>query len=176
MWLGEVRGEDPEFLHQRWDRFEVLVVNRDLMDERNKRAFLLTPREEFVLKRDRYRAYEHAFLDIGFGVTISGPHLVGRMTSAIDVALGEKVLEIGTGSGYQSAYLANLTDKVWAIEIIKPLAARTRGIHDDLIAHGYTEFNAITSKNADGYYGCEEAAPFDKIMVTCGIDHIPPPL
>ena len=89
---------------------------------------------------------------------------------------GEKVLEIGTGSGYQSAYLANLTDKVWTIEIIKPLAERTRGIYDALIARGYTEYKAITSKNADGYYGWEEAGPFDKIIVTCGIDHVPPPL
>ena len=86
------------------------------------------------------------------------------------------MLEIGTGSGYQSAYLANLTDKVWSIEIIKPLAERTRGVYDALIERGYTEYKAITSKNADGYYGWEEAAPFDKIIVTCGIDHIPPPL
>src|SRR4051794_13993033 len=139
-------------------------------------AFLLTPRDEFVMKRDIGRAYERDFHDIGFGVTISGPLVVRRMTSTVDVQFGEKVLEIGTGSGYQSAYLSNLTDKVWSIEIIKPLAERTRGIHDDLIDRGYTEFKAITSKNADGYYGWEEAAPFDKIMVTCGIDHIPPPL
>jgi protein-L-isoaspartate(D-aspartate) O-methyltransferase len=98
------------------------------------------------------------------------------MTSSIDVKMGEKVLEIGTGSGYQSAYLSNLTDKVWSIEIIKPLAERTRGRHDALIGSGYTEFQSITSKNADGYYGWEDAAPFDKIIVTCGIDHIPPPL
>jgi protein-L-isoaspartate(D-aspartate) O-methyltransferase len=98
------------------------------------------------------------------------------MTSSIDVKKGEKVLEIGTGSGYQSAYLANLTDKVWTIEIIKPLAERTRGLYDKLIANGYTEYRAIASKNADGYYGWEEEAPFDKIIVTCGIDHIPPPL
>ena len=98
------------------------------------------------------------------------------MTTAIDVKFGEKVLEIGTGSGYQSAYLANLTDKVWSIEIIKPLAGRTRSIYDGLIGRGYTEYKSITSKNADGYYGWEEAAPFDKIIVTCGIDHIPPPL
>ena len=122
------------------------------------------------------RAYERDFHDIGFGVTISGPLVVSRMTSTIDVQPGEKVLEIGTGSGYQSAYLANLTDKVWSIEIIKPLAERTRGLHDALIERGYTEYKSIASKNADGYYGWEEAAPFDKIIVTCGIDHIPPPL
>ena len=175
-WMQANRGEDPKFLAQRWARFQVLRVNKDLWDQRNMRAFLFTPREDFVLKQNLGRVYDHAFLDIGFGVTISGPHVVGRMTSTIDVKLGEKVLEIGTGSGYQSAYLANLTDKVWTIEIIKPLAERTRGIYDALIARGYTEYNGIASKNADGYYGWEEAGPFDKIIVTCGIDHIPPPL
>jgi protein-L-isoaspartate(D-aspartate) O-methyltransferase len=175
-WMQENRGEDPEFLRERWARFQVMVGNHDLVDDRNKRAFLLTPREDFVLKQNRDRAYEHAFLDIGFGVTISGPHLVGRMTSALDVARDDKVLEIGTGSGYQSAYLANLTDKVWTIEIVRQLAERTRGVYDQLIAAGYTEYKVITTKSADGYYGWEEAAPFDKIIVTCGVDHIPPPL
>ena len=65
---------------------------------------------------------------------------------------------------------------MWSIEIIKPLAERTRSIYDGLIGRGYTEYKSITSKNADGYYGWEDAAPFDKIIVTCGIDHIPPPL
>jgi protein-L-isoaspartate(D-aspartate) O-methyltransferase len=175
-WMVENRGEDPVYLGQRFDRYQVLVRNKDLWNDRNKRAFLLTPREEFVLKRNLERAYDHAFLDIGYGVTISGPHVVGRMTSSIDVKFGEKVLEIGTGSGYQSAYLATLTDKVWTIEIIKPLAERTRAIYDSLIEQGYTEYKAISSKNADGYYGWEEKGPFDKIIVTCGIDHIPPPL
>jgi protein-L-isoaspartate(D-aspartate) O-methyltransferase len=175
-WMVENRGEDPAFLAQRFDRYQVMVRNKDLWTDRNKRAYLMVPREEFVLKRNLERAYEHAFLDIGYGVTISGPHVVGRMTSSIDVKFGEKVLEIGTGSGYQSAYLANLTDKVWSIEIIKPLAERTRGVYDKLIERGYTEFKAIESKNADGYYGWEEKGPFDKIIVTCGIDHIPPPL
>ena len=175
-WMRDNRGEDPQFLRERWARFQVMVANRDLVDDRDKRAFLMTPREDFVLKADRARAYEHAFLDIGFGVTISGPHLVGRMTSALDVTREDKVLEIGTGSGYQSAYLANLTDKVWTIEIVRQLAERTRGIYDELIASGYTEYKAITAKSADGYYGWDEAGPFDKIIVTCGVDHIPPPL
>ena len=175
-WMKMNRGEDPKILTMRWDRYLFLLANRDFANARNGRAFLLTPRDEFVMKRDISRSYERDFLDIGFGVTISGPLVVSRMTSTIDVQPGEKVLEIGTGSGYQSAYLANLTDKVWSIEIIKPLAARTRGVYDNLIARGYTEYKSITSKNADGYYGWEEAAPFDKIIVTCGIDHIPPPL
>ena len=175
-WAVENRGENPKILAARWDRFVFLRANNDFVNARNGRAFLLTPRDEFVLKRDIARAYERDFHDIGWGVTISGPLVVSRMTSTIDVQMGEKVLEVGTGSGNQSAYLANLTDKVWTIEIIKPLAERTRGIYDDLIARGYTEFKAINSKNADGYYGWEEAAPFDKIIVTCGIDHIPPPL
>ena len=175
-WMVKNRGEDPKFLGLRFDRFRHMVANKDILDDRNKKAFLFTPREEFVLKQNLDRVYDSAFLDINYGVTISGPHLVGRMTTAINVQPGDKVLEIGTGSGYQSAYLSHLTDKVWTIEIIKPLAERTRGIYDALIAKGYSEFKAITSKNADGYYGWEEAAPFDKFFVTAGIDHVPPPL
>jgi protein-L-isoaspartate(D-aspartate) O-methyltransferase len=175
-WGVAQRGEEPKFLGERFDRFGAMVRNEDLFNDRNKRAFLLTPREKFVLPQNLSRAYDHAFLDIGYGVTISGPHIVGRMTSNIDPKQGEKVLEIGTGSGYQSAYLAHLTDKVYTIEIIKPLAERTRGIYDQLIKDGYSEFSSITSKAADGYYGWEEFAPFDKIIVTCGIDHVPPPL
>jgi protein-L-isoaspartate(D-aspartate) O-methyltransferase len=175
-WGVKQRGEDPKYLGERFDRFLAMVRNEDILDERNKRAFLCTPREKFVLQQNLGRAYDHAFLDIGWGVTISGPHIVGRMTSTIDPKMGEKVLEIGTGSGYQSAYLSHLTDKVFTIEIIKPLEERTRATYDQLIKDGYDEFKAISSKNADGYYGWEENAPFDKIIVTCGIDHVPPPL
>ena len=175
-WMSRNRGEDPAFLGQRWDRYRQLLANRDIWDKRDVRAFLMTPREEFVTRENLNRAYEWHYLNIGFGVTITGPHTVARMTNSMDVKLGDKVLEIGTGSGYQSAYLSNLTDKVWSIEIIKPLAERTRRVYDALIERGYTEYRAITSKHADGYYGWEEEAPFDRIIVTCGIDHIPPPL
>jgi protein-L-isoaspartate(D-aspartate) O-methyltransferase len=175
-WMQEYRGEDPIYLRARFDRFQNMVGNRDLWEARNKRAFLLTPREEFCLPASRPIIYDVNYHDIGFGVTITGPRVVGRMTSSIDVKMGEKVLEIGTGSGYQSAYLANLTDKVWSIEIIKSLAERTRGRYDALIGQGYAEYKVINTRNADGYHGWEEAAPFDKIIVTCGIDHIPPPL
>ncbi len=175
-WMVKARGEDAQFLGQRWDRFQALIVHHDVWEKRNERAFLMTPREEFVTRPNLALAYEWHHLDIGYGVTITGPHTVARMTNTIDVHRGEKVLEIGTGSGYQSAYLSYLTDKIWSIEIIAPLAARTRALYERLIAEGYAEFRSITTKNADGYYGWEENAPFDKIIVTCGIDHIPPPL
>jgi len=175
-WMQKNRGEDPKYLGQRWDRYRALLGHRDLWDKRDMRAYMLTPREHFVTKANLDRAYEWHYLDIGYGVTITGPHSVARMTNSLEVQRGQKVLEIGTGSGYQSAYLSNLTDKVFSIEIIKPLFERTRKLYDSLIGQGYSEFKSITTKNADGYYGWEEEAPFDKIIVTCGIDHIPPPL
>ena len=175
-WMVANRHEDRKFLAQRWDRYMIMIANGDLLNDQTKRAFLRTPREEFVRKISLEHSYDHNFIDIGFGVTISGPHAVGRMTSVLDVKKGEKVLEVGTGSGYQSAILSQITDQVWTIEIIKPLAERTRGVYDGLIARGYDEYKNIHTKQADGYYGWEEAAPFDKIIVTCGIDHVPPPL
>lgn len=170
------RGENPTFLGERYDRFLALVAHHDVWNDRNKRAYLLTPRENFVTEANLGRAYEWHYLDIGYGVTITGPHTVARMTNTIDPQFGESVLEIGTGSGYQSAYLSYLTNKVFTIEIIRPLFERTGAVFSDLIASGYSEYGAITRKNDDGYYGWPEHAPFDKIIVTCGIDHIPPPL
>ncbi|HLW93027.1 MAG TPA: protein-L-isoaspartate O-methyltransferase [Roseiarcus sp.] len=175
-WMVANRGEDPAFLGQRWDRFLALVAHRDVWDERDKAAYLLTPREEFVTKANLSRAYEWHYLDIGFGVTITGPHTVARMTNTLEIGPGEKVLEIGTGSGYQSAYLSYLTNQIFSIEIIHALAERTRAVYDGLIARGYSEYQAIATRTGDGYYGWEEHAPFVKIIVTCGIDHIPPPL
>lgn len=175
-WMKKNRGEDAGFLGQRWDRFQALITHKDVWDDRDKRAYLMTPREEFVTRANLGRAYEWHYLDIGYGVTITGPHSVARMTNSLEIQPGDKVLEIGTGSGYQSAYLANLTGKVFSIEIIKPLAARTRALYDALISRGYSEYKAIHTRNADGYYGWQEEAPFDKVIVTCGIDHIPPPL
>ena len=139
---GKSRGEDPVFLGQRWDRFQALVKNKDIWGAATIRAFLLTPREEFasISPAIHKRAYEHAFLDIGYGVTMSGPHIQGRMTNVIDVKRGEKVLEIGTGSGVQSAYIANLTENAYTIDIIAPLADRTRAMYDMLIDKGYTVY------------------------------------
>ena len=175
-WMAAHRGEDPVFLGRKWDRYlEVLKFN-DLWTREDKRAFLLTPREEFVLPENRDQAYVGHYLDIGFGVTITPPGTMGRMTSALNLKPGERVLEIGTGSGYQSALLTYLTSSVYTIEIIPELAARTRGVYDRLISRGYREYANIQASRGDGYYGLPTAAPFDKIIVTCGIDHIPPPL
>ena len=89
---------------------------------------------------NRDRAYEWHHLNIGFGVTITGPHTVARMTNTLHVKRSDKALEIGTGSGYQSAYLSNLTPHVWSIEIIPPLAKRTRELYDRLILRGYRSY------------------------------------
>jgi protein-L-isoaspartate(D-aspartate) O-methyltransferase len=174
-WMAANRGEDPTYLGRRFDRYREVLAFNDLWTPADKRAFLMTPREEFVLPQDRDQAYVGHYLDIGFGVTITPPGTMGRMTSALGVG-GDKVLEIGTGSGYQSALLTYLTSRVHSIEIIPELAGRTRGVYDALIGKGYREYGVIATRSGDGYYGWEESAPFDKIIVTCGIDHIPPPL
>lgn len=175
-YMAKEMKEDPHYLELRYKRAMAMIHNSDLFRERETSAFLLTPREKFCRKWNLKRAYDHAFLDIGYGVTISGPHLVGRMTSSLDVKPGEKVLEIGTGSGYQSAILSSLTENVYTIEIIEKLADGTDKLYTELAAAGYPEYGKIKRKADDGYYGWEEYAPFDKIIVTCGIDHIPPPL
>jgi protein-L-isoaspartate(D-aspartate) O-methyltransferase len=175
-WMAANRGEEPTYLGRRYDRYKVLLSFNDLWTAADKRAFLMTPREEFVLPEDRENAYVGHYLDIGFGVTITPPGTMGRMTSALNIRASDNVLEIGTGSGFQSALLTYLTSRVHSIEIIPELAARTRGVYDRLIAAGYREYAAIATRSGDGYYGWEDAAPFDKIIVTCGIDHIPPPL
>ena len=175
-WMVKNRGEDANFLGQRYDRYLKLVQAKDLWDAPTTRAYLMTPREEFVTKDNLSRAYEGHFLNIGFGVTITGPHSVCRMTDTLQISPTDNVLEIGTGSGYQSAVLSNMTPNVHSIEIIQALFQRTRALYDTLIAKGYSEYAAIQTKNADGYYGWADAGPFDKIIVTCGIDHVPPPL
>ncbi len=175
-WGKANTNEDPIYLERRFDRYKDVLSFNDLYTSAEKRAFLLTPRQEFTRPEDKDQAYVGHYIDIGFGVTITPPGTMGRMTSSLQVRNGEKVLEIGTGSGYQSALLTYLTPRVYSIEIIPELAARTRGVYDRLIAAGYREYSDIATRSADGYYGWAEAAPFDKIIVTCGIDHIPPPL
>ncbi len=174
--MQRVRGDRPAFLRAKWNRYLAMIENFDLWRDKEKRAFLAAPREEFARTRSAARAYAHSFLDIGCGVTISGPHIVGRMTSELDIRPGDRVLEIGTGSGYQSAVLSYLTPHVYSVEIIPPLAEATDRLYTGLAAAKYAEYRRIRRKTGDGYYGWQEHAPFDKIIVTAGIDHIPPPL
>lgn len=170
------RHEEDKWLRARWERYQKCLQLGDLKVDRVKQAFLATPRQLFCREWNLGRAYDHAYLDIGYGVTISGPHIVCRMTNALNPQPYHKCLEIGTGSGYQAAILANLSNHVYTIEIIKPLAEETRALFKKLIAQGYEEYRNVHIKAADGYYGWEEHAPFDRIIVTCGIDHVPPDL
>jgi protein-L-isoaspartate(D-aspartate) O-methyltransferase len=128
------------------------------------------PRHEFVPPTARDDAYRNQPLAIGHGQTISQPYIVAVMTDLLDINKESVVLEIGTGSGYQAAVLAELAKQVFTIEIIEELGNQAT---ERLQGLGYTN---IATKIADGYYGWPDHAPFDAIMVTAGIDHIPPPL
>jgi protein-L-isoaspartate(D-aspartate) O-methyltransferase len=165
--------QKAKFLKARWDRAQIIQRLGNYTHDRVREAFLLTPREYFA--RDPRRAYENAVLPIGYGQTISGPHLVSRMTDYLDPQPEQKVLEIGTGSGYQSALLSEISNHVFTIEIVEKLARETDAIYRRLEPR-YPEYRNIKRKVDDGYYGWEEYAPFDRIIVTCGIDHVPPAL
>ncbi|MCK6626402.1 MAG: protein-L-isoaspartate(D-aspartate) O-methyltransferase [Anaerolineae bacterium] len=143
---------------------------RDITNEAVLAAMAQVPRHEFVPADYRPEAYGDYPLPIGYGQTISQPYIVAVMTELVDIQPGEKVLEIGTGSGYQAAILAQLTDQVYTIEIIPELAQTAQATFNRL---GYTQ---IVAKQADGYGGWEDYAPFDAILVTAAPDHVPQPL
>jgi protein-L-isoaspartate(D-aspartate) O-methyltransferase len=128
------------------------------------------PRHQFVPEEYIHLAYENNPLPIGYGQTISQPFIVALMTQELDVEAGDKVLEIGTGSGYQAAVLAELDIEVFTIEIIESLANEAEQRLKE-IAYENTHV-----RNADGYFGWPEEAPFDAIIVTAAPDHIPQPL
>ena len=174
-WMQTHTDETAHFLELKWQRAQILVANKDITSPSLLRAFLYTPREYFVRTYNLKKAYDNTAIPIGYGQTISGPHMVANMTQSLDVQRGDRVLEIGTGSGYQSALLSELTDHVYTIEIVPQLYRETDAIYTKLSAR-YPEYNSILRKNADGYYGWAEHAPFQKIIVTAGIDHIPPDL
>ena len=128
------------------------------------------PRHLFVDASYRDRAYEDHPLPIGEGQTISQPYVVALMTEALRLRPTDRVLEIGTGSGYQAAVLARIVKEVYTIEIRKPLAVKAEKTLADL------GFRNVRVKFADGYFGWEEYAPFDAIIITAAANHIPPPL
>jgi protein-L-isoaspartate(D-aspartate) O-methyltransferase len=138
------------------------IKSREVLD-----AMLKVPRHEFVPSSQRHFAYQNRPLPIGHGQTISQPFIVGYMTEAASIAPGEKVLEIGTGSGYQAAVLAELAKEVYTIEIIPELAESARAVLNRL------RYKNIQVRTGNGYEGWPEHAPFDAIVVTAAPDEIP---
>ncbi len=149
---------------------ETQIRARGIKDERILHAMLRVDRHEFVPGEVRHLAYADRPLPIGEGQTISQPYIVALMTELLELKKGDRVLEVGTGSGYQAAILAELVDHVYTIEIVDSLARSAEKILKRL---GYTN---IDVKIGDGYIGWEEFAPFDAIIVTAAPSHIPQPL
>ena len=143
---------------------------RGVHDKRVLAAISKVPREEFVPQDSRAASYTDQPLPIGYGQTISQPYIVAFMTEQLRPKPSDRVLEIGTGSGYQAAVLAELVAEVYSIEIIEPLAKTAEATLRRL---GYKNVHA---KVGDGYKGWPEHAPFDAITVTCAPDHVPKPL
>jgi protein-L-isoaspartate(D-aspartate) O-methyltransferase len=182
---GAIFGQTPAPLPQQWitrkstegtfassatAMVEKQLKPRGIDDSRVLRAMAKVPREKFVAKELAANAYEDRPLPIGFGQTISQPFIVGFMTQALKPNSTDRVLEIGTGSGYQAAVLGELVAEVYTIEIVRPLAQRAATV---LTALGYKN---VLVKGGDGYKGWPEHAPFDAIIVTAAPDHVPEPL
>ena len=149
---------------------EIRVMHGTTMDGRVLDAMATVPRHRFVPEGQVEQAYENRPLPIGRGQTISQPYIVAFMTDLLKVRKGDRVLEVGTGSGYQAAVLARIAGKVYTIEIVKSLAEEAG---ERLARLGYAN---VEVRAGDGYAGWPEAAPFDAIMVTAGAPHVPPAL
>jgi protein-L-isoaspartate(D-aspartate) O-methyltransferase len=146
------------------------IIGRKVTEERVIHAMEKVERHLFVPGFLQGHAYNDRPLPIGHGQTISQPYIVALMTQLLDVQRHEKILEVGTGSGYQAAILGELCKDVYTIEIVKPLARTADRILDSL------DYTNIHVKHGDGYQGWEEYAPFDGIIVTCSPTKIPQPL
>lgn len=162
--------EEDTFAQAREKMVKEHLMGRDITDKRVLEVMGKLPRHLFVEENLRAQAYEDYPLPIGEGQTISQPYVVALMTQSLELKGDERVLEIGTGSGYQAAVLAEIVDEVYTIEIRKSLADKAE---EHLKSMGYRN---IKVKNADGYFGWEEHAPYDAIVVTAAVNHIPPPL
>jgi protein-L-isoaspartate(D-aspartate) O-methyltransferase len=147
-----------------------LYLDKEALDPRVMAVIGRVPRHEFVPANQRSNAYRNRPLPIGHGQTISQPYIVALMTDLIEPQPDHRVLEIGTGSGYQAAVLAELTGQVYSIEIIEKLGEQAT---KRLARLGYDN---VSVRLGDGYYGWEEHAPFDTIVVTAAASHVPPPL
>jgi len=169
--VNRTAADTPEGFEQARERMvSGQIEARGVRDARVLAAMRRVPRHEFVPLAQRAHAYEDHPLPIGHGQTISQPYIVAVMSEALELDGSEKVLEIGTGSGYQAAVLAELAAEVYTIEIVEPLASRAAS---DLKRLGFEKLHV---RAGDGYRGWPEAAPFDAIIVTAAPDHIPQPL
>jgi protein-L-isoaspartate(D-aspartate) O-methyltransferase len=163
--------EESDFAQKREQMVVKQIERRGVTDENVLQAMEATPRHLFVPEEQRSQAYHDFPLPIGYGQTISQPYIVALMTELLELEEGDKVLEIGTGSGYQAAVLAEMPDvEVYTIEVIPELAQKAE---ETLKNVGYDD---VRCKQADGYYGWPEHAPFDAIIVTAAPDHVPKPL
>lgn len=160
---------EKDFEAARRAMVESQLQGRGIASPRVLDAFLTVPRHEFVQPRYRDQAYRDSPLPIGEAQTISQPYMVAVMTEAVDVREGQRILEIGTGSGYQAAILAEMGARVFSVERIPRLAERARKLFDDL---GYD----VAIHVGDGTRGWPEEAPFDRILVTAGAPDVPAPL
>jgi protein-L-isoaspartate(D-aspartate) O-methyltransferase len=163
------RGDDDR-REERERMLATQLVPRGVGDERVLAALRRVPRHRFVPADQAANAYEDRPLPIGLGQTISQPFIVGFMSQTLQLRGHERVLEIGCGSGYQSAVLGELAREVWSIEILEPLAERARATLAEL---GYTNVHV---RSGDGYLGWPEHAPFDAILVAAAPEHVPQPL
>jgi len=164
-----VLAADP-LLVRRQAMVEHDIKGRGVNNSRLLQVMARVPRHLFVGERYRWQAYDDHPLPIAEGQTISQPYVVALMTEALHLKPSDRVLEIGTGSGYQAAVLAELVQSVYTVEIRKPLADSAAKLLAEL---GYRN---VRVRYGDGYFGWEEAAPFDAIIVTTAANHIPPPL
>jgi protein-L-isoaspartate(D-aspartate) O-methyltransferase len=162
--------DDEDLANRRRVMVETQIRERGIRDARVLDALRKVPRHRFVLAQDVGIAYDDHPIPIGLGQTISQPYIVAFMTEALSVAPEHKVLEIGTGSGYQAAILGELAREVYTIEIHPELAARAERV---ITALGYKN---IRVRAGDGYNGWPQQAPFDAVMVTAAPDHVPQPL
>ncbi|MBI5385575.1 MAG: protein-L-isoaspartate(D-aspartate) O-methyltransferase [Verrucomicrobia bacterium] len=168
--MFSVFAADFTAARQRMVREQLAAPGRDITNRQVLAAMARVPRHEFVPENARDGAYADHPLPIGHGQTISQPYIVAYMTEVLEPRPTDRVLEIGTGSGYQAAVLAALVKEVYSIEIIEPLARRAEA---DLKRLAYTNVHV---RAGDGYKGWPEAAPFDAIIVTCAPEEVPQPL